>query len=94
MYNEGKDSGDNDGYDPGLLESHNNGWDEAKEYYQKIFENELKEAKQQWRKEKEDNEYSEEDMEEYEKQEVEDEWSTYGQNLEWKQTKERDWFEY
>jgi hypothetical protein len=29
MYNEGKDSGYTDGYNQGLLEGHDNGWDEA-----------------------------------------------------------------
>jgi flagellar biosynthesis/type III secretory pathway protein FliH len=38
MYNEGTDSGYTDGYNQGLLDGHDNGWDEAKEYYQKIFE--------------------------------------------------------
>jgi len=33
MSNEGKDSGYADGYNQGLLAGHNNGWDEAKEYY-------------------------------------------------------------
>ena len=78
MYNEGKDSGYNDGYNQGLLEGHDNGWDEAKEYYQKIFERELREAKQQWKEESTKNEYSEEITEEYEEMEVDDEWSSYG----------------
>ena len=60
MYNEGKDSGYTDGYNQGLLEGHDNGWDEAKEYYQKIFERELKEVKQQWKEEGVNTEYSEE----------------------------------
>jgi hypothetical protein len=51
MYNDGKDRGYNDGYNQGLLEGHDNGWDEAKIYYQKIFERELREAKQQWKEE-------------------------------------------
>jgi len=38
MYNESKDSGYTDGYLHGLLKGHDNGWNEAKEYYQKIFE--------------------------------------------------------
>ena len=49
MYNEGTDSGCNDGDDQGLLEGHNNGWDEAKEYYQKLFQRECKEAKKEWK---------------------------------------------
>jgi len=51
LYNEGKDSGYTDGYNQGLLEGRDNGWDEAKEYYQKIFERELREAKNQWAQE-------------------------------------------
>jgi len=47
MYNEGKDSSYNDGYNQGLLDDHDKGWDEAKVYYHKIFEQELREAKQQ-----------------------------------------------
>jgi hypothetical protein len=56
MYNEGKDSGYTDDYNQGLLEGHDNGWDEAKEYYQKIIERELREAKQQWKEEGANNE--------------------------------------
>jgi flagellar biosynthesis/type III secretory pathway protein FliH len=78
MYNEGKDSGYTDGYNQGLLEGHDNGRDEAKEYYQRTFERELREAKQLWKKEAANNEYSEEITEEYEEPEVEDEWSLYG----------------
>jgi hypothetical protein len=84
MYNEGKDNGYSDGYNQGLLEGHDNGWDEAKEYYQKIFETELREAKQQWKEEGMNNEYSE-ITEEYEEAKVDDEWSSYGQ------TKSSDW---
>jgi len=40
------DVGYNDGYNQGLLEGHDNGWEEAKVYYQRVFERELKEAKQ------------------------------------------------
>jgi len=38
-------------YNQGLLEGHDNDWDKTKEYYQKIFERELREAKQLWKKE-------------------------------------------
>jgi len=65
MYNEGKDSGYSDGYNQGLMEGHDNGWDEAKEYYQKIFERELREAKQLWKEGGTNKEYSEEIIEEY-----------------------------
>jgi hypothetical protein len=94
MYNDGKDSGYTDGYNPGLLEGHVNGWDEAKEYYQKIFERELREAKQQWKEEGANNEYSEEIADEYEESYVDDEWSSYGQkDRDIKQTESREWFE-
>jgi hypothetical protein len=93
MYNEGKDSGYTDGYNQGLLEGHDNGWDEAKEYYQKIFERELREAKQQWKKEGASNEYSEEIAEEYEELEEDEEWSSYGQKNDSRQTEPREWFE-
>jgi len=94
MYNEGKDSGYTDGYNQGLLEGHENGWDEAKEYYQKIFERELREAKQQWKEEGANNEYSEEIAEEYEESYVDDEWSSYGQkDRDTKQLESREWFD-
>jgi len=93
MYNEGKDSGYTDSYNQGLLEGHDNGWDEAKEYYQKIFERELHEAKQQWKEEGANNEYSEDLAEEYEELEVDDEWSSYGQKRDSKQTESQEWFE-
>jgi len=76
MYNEGKDSGYTDGYNQGLLEGHDNGWDEAKEYYQKICERELREAKQQCMEEGVNNKYSEDFAEEYEEPEVDNEWSS------------------
>ena len=76
MYNEGKDSGYNYRYTQELLEGHENGGDEAKESYQKIFERELREAKHQWRKEG-TNEYSEEIAKEYQEPEVDDELSSY-----------------
>jgi len=91
MYNEGQDRGYNNGYDQGLLEGHDNGWDEAKEYYQKIFERELREAKQIWKEENANKEYSEEIAEEYEEEEVDDEWSSYGQKRNSKQTESSDW---
>jgi flagellar biosynthesis/type III secretory pathway protein FliH len=91
MYNEGKDSGYNSGYNQGLLEGHDNGWDEAKEYYQKIFERELREAKQLWKEEGINDEYSEEVVEEYEESEVDDEWSSYGQKRDSKHTESSDW---
>jgi flagellar biosynthesis/type III secretory pathway protein FliH len=50
MYNEGKDSGYSDGYSQKLSKGHDDGWDEAKEYYQKIFERELREAKDSWQR--------------------------------------------
>jgi len=50
MYNEGKDSGYTDGYNQGLLERHDNGWDEAKQYYQKIFERDLRKLNNNGRK--------------------------------------------
>jgi len=93
MYNEGKDSGYADGYNQGLLEGHDNGWDEAKEYYQKIFQRELCEAKHQWKEEGVNDEYSEDLAEEYEEPEVDDESSFYGQKGDSKQTKSREWFE-
>jgi len=92
MYNDGNDSGYTDGYNQGLLEGHDNGWDEAKEYYQKIFERELREAKQLWREEITNQEYSEELEEEYEESEVDDEWSSHGQKRkDSKQTESSDW---
>jgi len=93
MYNEGKDSGYTDGYNQGLLEGHDNGWDAAKEYYQKIFERELREAQQQWKEEGANNEYSEKIAEEYEESEVDDEWSSYGQKRDSKQIESQEWFE-
>jgi len=93
MYNEGNDDGYTDGYNQGLLEGHDNGWDEAKEYYQRIFERELREAKQQWKEGNANNEYSEEITEEFEEPEVDDEWSSYGQKRNSKQTELREWFE-
>jgi len=92
MYNEGEDSGYTDGYNQALLEGHDNSWDVAKEYYQKIFERELHEAKQQWGKEGVNNEYSEDLTEETEEPEVNDEWSSYGQKRDLKQTEFREWF--
>jgi len=92
-YNEGKDSGFTDGYNQGLSEGHDNGWDEAKEYYQKIFESELREAKQLWKEEGKINEYSGNLAEEYEEPEVDDEWSSYRQKWDSKQTESREWFD-
>jgi len=93
MYNKGKNSGYANGYNQGLSKGHDDGCDEAKEYYQRIFERELREAKQQWKEENAINKYSEEIAEEYEEAEVDDEWSSYGQKKDSKQTKLRDWFE-
>jgi hypothetical protein len=90
MYNEGKVSGYTDGYNQGLLEGHDIAWDEAKEYYQKIFERELTEAMQQWKGE---NANFEEITEEYEESEVEDEWSSNGYNRDSRQTESWEWFE-
>jgi hypothetical protein len=91
MYIEEKNSGYTDGYNQGLLEGHVNGWDEAKEYYQKIFERELREAQQQWMEDGAHNEYSEEIAEENEESEVDDEGSSYGQTRNSKQTQSSDW---
>jgi len=91
MYNEGKDSGYTDGYNQGLLEGHDNDWDEAKEYYQKIFERELREAKHQWKEEVVNKEYSEEIAEEYEDSELDDEWTAYGQKRDSKRMESSDW---
>jgi len=93
MYNEGKDSGYTDGYTQGLLEGNHNSSDEAKEYYQKIFEREFGESKQQWKEEGTNNEYSEDIAEEYEELQEKDEWSSYGQNRYVNQTESREWFE-
>jgi uncharacterized membrane protein YgaE (UPF0421/DUF939 family) len=94
MYNEGKDSGYTDSYNQGLLEEHDNGWDEAKEYLQKIFERELREAKKQWKEEGANNEYSEEIAEEYEESYRDVEWSSYGQKDRYiKQTESREWLD-
>jgi len=79
MYNEGKDCGYTDSYNQGLLEGHDNCWDAAKEYYQRIFKRELREAKQLWKEEGGNNEYSEEIAEQYEEPEVDVEWSSYVQ---------------
>jgi len=76
MYNAGKDSGYTECYNQGLLEGPDSGWDEAKEYYQKIFERERREAKQLWKEEGANNEYSEEIAEEYEEPEIDDQWSS------------------
>jgi len=93
MYNEGKDSGYTDCYNQGLLEGHDIGCDEAKEYYQKIFKRELKEAKQLWKQEGANNEYSEGLAEEDEEPEVDDEWSSYAQKRDSKKTESQEWFE-
>ena len=86
MYNEGKDCSYTDGYNQGPLEGHDNGWDEAKEYYQKILKWELREAKQQWKEEGLKNEYSEDITEEYVESEVDDQWSSYGERRDSKPT--------
>jgi len=94
MYKEGKDTGYTDGYNQVPLEGHDNGWDEAKEYYQKVFERELREAKHQWKEEGMNNEYSDEIAEEYEDPEIDDEWSSYGQQQRnSNQTESQEWFE-
>jgi hypothetical protein len=93
MYIEGKDCGYTDGYNQGLLERHDNGWDEAKKYYQKIFERELREGKQLWKEEGANNDYSEDFAEEYEESYVDNEWSSYGQKDNGlQQTECREWF--
>jgi hypothetical protein len=61
------------------LECHYNGWDEAKEYDQKRFENEHREAKKRWKEDGANNKSSEEIAEEYEEPDVDDEWSLYRQ---------------
>jgi len=93
MSNEGEDCGYTNSYNQGLLEWHDNGWDEAKEYYQKIFERELREANQQWKKEGALNEYCKEIAEEYEETEEDDQWSSYGWKRDSKPTEPREWFE-
>jgi hypothetical protein len=93
MYNEGKDSCYIDGYNQGLLEGHVDGWDEAKGYYQKIFEKELRETEQLWKEEVGDNEYSEVIAEEYEEPELDGKWSSYSQGRDSKQSESWDWFE-
>jgi len=93
MYNEGNDSGYTDRYNQVLLEGPENGWDEAKEYYQKIFERELREANQILKEEGANTEYSEEIAEQSEESEVNDQWSSYGQNRDSKQTESGGWFE-
>jgi hypothetical protein len=85
-YNEGNDNGYTHGYNQGLLERHDNGWDEAKEYYQKIFERELREMKLQWQKECGNVEHFENMNEEYVEPELDDEWTCYGQKKDSKQT--------
>jgi hypothetical protein len=40
MSEEGNNSGDTDGNNQGLLAGHNNVWDNAEEYYQKILKQE------------------------------------------------------
>ena len=67
------------------MEGHANGWDEAKEYYQKIFARDLREAKQLW-KEEGANEYSKDIVEEYVEPEVDDKWSSYEQKRDSRQT--------
>jgi len=75
------------------LEGHDTGWDKAKEYYQRIFDRELREAKQQCKAEGANNESSENLAEEYKEPEVDDEWSSYGQKRYLKHTESREWFE-
>jgi len=75
------------------LEGHDNGWDEAKEYYQKLFEIELRQANQQWKEEGANTEYSEDIAEEYQEPEVDDEWSSYGQKRDSRQNESRELFE-
>jgi hypothetical protein len=89
MYDEGKDSSYTDGYNQGIFEWHDNGRDEAKEYYWKIFKRELTEAKQQWKEEGVNDKYFEELAEEFEEPEVDDEWSSYGQKRDSTQTESR-----
>jgi hypothetical protein len=86
MYNEGKDSCYIDGYNQGLLEGHVDGWDEAKGYYQKIFEKERRETEQLWKEEVGNNEYSEVIAEEYKEPEVDGKWSSYSQGRDSKQS--------
>jgi len=93
MYNEGTDSGYTDGYNQGLLEGHDNGWNQAKEYYQKIFKRERRDARQQWKEEGVNNEYSEEISEEYEESNVDDECSSYGQKTDPTLRVSCEWFE-
>jgi len=94
-YTERTDVGYNDSNNQGLLEGHNNGWDEAKEYYQRIFGNELRAAKQEWKEGK--NQYDdskEESSEELRDSAIEDDvdWESYGQKDDLKQTESQEWF--
>jgi hypothetical protein len=56
-----------------------------------MFDTELREAKQQWKEDGVNNEYSEEIAEECEESEADDEWASYGQNRNSKQTVASDW---
>jgi len=87
MCKEGTDSCYSDSYNQGLLEGHDNGWDEVKEYYQKIFKRELREAKQLLKEDGAHNEYSEDLAEEYEAPAMDDKWSSYEQKRDPEQTK-------
>ena len=75
------------------MEGHDNGCNEAKEYFQKIFESEFGEAKQQWKDEGANTEYSEEIAEQYKESEVDDKWSFYGQEKDQEQTELWEWFD-
>jgi len=86
MYNEQEDSGYNNGYNQGLTEGHDDRYNEANEYYQQIFERELREAKESWpRTYKEIGSLPCEDIdEEFKEEELPwDEWKDYKKDSDW-----------
>jgi len=95
MYNKGQDVGYNDSYNQGLFEGHDNDWNEAKQYYQRIFGKQLTDAMQKWNEER--NEYDdsiEESSEEHRDSTIDedDEWTFHGKKEDSKQTESRKWF--
>jgi hypothetical protein len=62
-----------------------------KNIIRKYSKRELREAKQAWKEEGANNEYSEEIAEEYEEPEEDDEWSSYGLRKDSKRTESSDW---
>ena len=85
MYNEGNDSGYNDGYNWQLTEGYDDRWDTAEEYYQKIFKRELREAKGSWQRTFDEVGWlPSEDMDDKFKDELPpDEWKDYKKDSEW-----------